>query len=144
MPSSVTARTLIWVGVALLVCIIILLLPTIEGLSPRGQRFLALLALVLILWVSEAIPIGITALLAGGGLIAFGVQSASSAWMPFSNAAVMYVLMLIMFGVIIEQVGLAKRILNFILRKGGTNVKRLSLLLAVSSTLLATIFHDAT
>ena len=144
MPSSVTTRTIIWVGVALLICITILLLPTIEGLSSRGQSFLALLAMVLVLWVSEAIPIGITALLAGGGLIAFGVQSASSAWMPFSNAAVMYVLMLIMFGVIIEQVGLAKRILNFILKKGGTNVKRLSLLLAVSSTLLATIFHDAT
>jgi len=100
--------------------------------------------MLLVLWVSEAIPIGITALLAGGGLIAFGVQTPASAWMPFSNQAVMYVLMLIMFGVIIEQVGLARRILNFILRRAGTNVKRMSLFLAVSSTLLATIFHDAT
>lgn len=100
--------------------------------------------MLLVLWVSEAIPIGITALLAGGGLIAFGVQTPANAWMPFSNQSVMYVLMLIMFGVIIEQVGLAKRILNLILRRGGTNVKRLSLLLAMSSTLLASIFHDAT
>ena len=100
--------------------------------------------MLLVLWVSEAIPIGITALLAGGGLIAFGVQTPAGAWMPFSNQAVMYVLMLIMFGVIIEQVGLARRILNFILRRAGTNVKRMSLFLAVSSTLLATIFHDAT
>jgi len=100
--------------------------------------------MLLVLWVSEAIPIGITALLAGGGLIAFGVQTPANAWMPFSNQSVMYVLMLIMFGVIIEQVGLAKRILNLVLRKGGTNVKRLSLLLAMSSTLLASIFHDAT
>ena len=98
----------------------------------------------MILWVSEAVPIGITALLAGGGLIVFGIQTAPSAWMPFSSASVMYVLMLIMFGVIIEQVGLAKRILNFILKRAGTNIKRLSLFLAMSSTLLATIFHDAT
>jgi len=100
--------------------------------------------MLLVLWVSEAIPIGITALLAGGGLIAFGVQTPASAWMPFSNQSVMYVLMLIMFGVIIEQVGLAKRILNLILQRGGTNVKRLSLLLSLSSTLLASVFHDAT
>jgi len=137
-------KALIWLGIALIVCIAILLLPTPEGLPPEGHRFLALLALILILWVSEAIPIGITALLAGGGLIAFGVQSPSGAWMPFSSAAVMYVLMLIMFGVVIEQVGLAKRILNFILKRAGTNVKRMSLFLAVCSTLLATIFHDAT
>jgi sodium-dependent dicarboxylate transporter 2/3/5 len=100
--------------------------------------------MLLVLWVSEAIPIGITALLAGGGLIAFGVQTPAGAWMPFSNQSVMYVLMLIMFGVIIEQVGLAKRILNLVLKRGGTNVKRLSLLLAMASTLLATVFHDAT
>ncbi len=137
-------RKLIWFGVALSVCTIILLLPTPEKLPAEGHRFFALLTLILILWVSEAIPIGITALLAGGGLIAFRVQNASSAWMPFSNPAVMYVLMLIMFGVIIEQVGLAKRILNFILRKAGTNVMRVSLFVGISSTLLATIFHDAT
>jgi len=135
---------LICFGIALLFCITILLLPTPEGLPARGHRFLALLTLILILWVSEAIPIGITALLAGGGLIALGVQSPSGAWTPFSNASVMYVLMLIMFGVIIEQVGLAKRILNAILKKGGRNVKKMSLFLAVCSTLLATIFHDAT
>ena len=137
-------KAFIWIGIAAVVCTIILLLPTPEGLSLRGQRFIALLVVMLILWVSEAIPIGITALLAGGGLIAFGVQSAPNAWMPFSNASVMYVLMLMMFGVIIEQVGLAKRILNFILKKAGRNVKRLSLFLAMASTLLATIFHDAT
>ena len=137
-------KAMIWCGIALFISIIVLLLPTPEGLSSKGHRFFGLLALILTLWVSEAIPIGITALLAGGGLIAFGVQSPSSAWMPFSSAAVMYVLMLIMFGVIIEQVGLAKRILNFILKKAGTNVRRMSLFLAVSSTLLATVFHDAT
>lgn len=137
-------KGLIWFGIGLLICMIILLLPTPEGLSPEGHRFLSLMILILILWVSEAIPIGITALLAGGGLIVFGVQSPSGAWMPFSNAAVMYVLMLIMFGVIIEQVGLAKRILNFILKRAGTNVKRMSLILALSSTFLATMFHDAT
>lgn len=137
-------KGLIWFGIGLVVCVVTLLLPTPEGLSPEGHRFLSLMILILILWVSEAIPIGITALLAGGGLIVFGVQSPSSAWMPFSNAAVMYVLMLIMFGVIIEQVGLAKRILNFILKRAGTNVKRMSLILALSSTFLATIFHDAT
>jgi len=144
LPKGEMKKAFLWIGIAVLVCVIILLLPTPEGLPPEGHRFLALLTLVLILWVSEAVPIGITALLAAGGLIAFGVQSPAGAWMPFSNAAVMYVLMLIMFGVIIEQVGLAKRILNFILKRAGTNVKRMSLFLAVSSTLLATIFHDAT
>ena len=105
-------KGIFWIAVAALVAGVILLLPRPSALPPEGHRFLALMAVVLVLWVSEAIPIGVTALGAGGGLIAFGVQNAADAWMPFSNPAVMYVLMLILFGVIIEQVGLAKRILN--------------------------------
>ncbi|HUV08088.1 MAG TPA: DASS family sodium-coupled anion symporter [Spirochaetia bacterium] len=139
-----TKKSLLWIGIAVLAAVVILLIPNSGKLPPAGQRFLSLLVMIMILWVSEAVPIGITALLAGGGLILFGVQNPSGAWMPFSNASVMYVLMLIMFGVIIEQVGLAKRILNLILKKAGTRVKRLSLLLALASTLMATIFHDAT
>ena len=56
----------------------------------------------------------------------------------------MFVMMIIMFGVILNEVGLAKRLLFFILKFAGTKVKQLSFFLAVSSTLLSTLFHDAT
>jgi sodium-dependent dicarboxylate transporter 2/3/5 len=55
--------------VALALGILILMLPRPDNLTPEGHRFLALLLTVVVLWVSEAVPIGVTALLAGAGLI---------------------------------------------------------------------------
>ena len=74
----------------------------------------------------------------------FKVTDSSSAWAPYANRAVMFVMMIIMFGVVLNEVGLAKRLLFWILRFAGTNVKKLSFFITISSTLLSSIFHDAT
>lgn len=130
--------------IALALGIFVYILPTPAELSPAGHRLAAVLVPVIFLWVSEAIPIGITALLATAGMIAFKVTPTRDAWAPYANQAVMFVMMIIMFGVVLNEVGLAKRLLFWILKFAGTNVKKLSFFIAVSCTMLATIFHDAT
>src|SRR6266542_1384590 len=42
----------------------VLLLPTPAGLPPEGRRMAALFLVTLILWMTEAIPVAVTALLA--------------------------------------------------------------------------------
>jgi len=143
-PEKSTKSIITGVLISLAVGLIIAFLPTPEGLSVEGHRFLALLVPVVLLWVTEALPIGATALLAGGGLIFFKIQPAANAWQPFASPAVMFVLMIMMFGVILNEAGVAKRILHLIIKVAGTNVKKLSLMLAISSAMLSTIFHDAT
>lgn len=140
-----SAKSII-VGVLIAVAagLVIATMPTPEGLSPRAQNYLALLVAVVILWVSEAIPIGVTAMLAGGGLILFDIQSPARAWEPYASPAVMFVLMIMMFGVILDEAGIAKRMLHVIIKTAGTNVKKLSLVLAVCSAYLSSFFHDAT
>jgi len=49
-----------WILISLVVGALIWMLPTPEGLSVEAHRFLALLATVVLLWTSEAIPIGVT------------------------------------------------------------------------------------
>lgn len=139
-PKSI----IIGVLIALAAGIGIALLPTPEGLSPQGHRFLALLVTVIILWITETLPVGITALIVGGGLVLFKIQPVDKAWEPFAAKSVMFVLMIMMFGVILNEAGVAKRILNLILRVAGTNVKKLSFIMAVTATILSTVFHDAT
>lgn len=119
-------------------------LPTPENLSPEGHKLLAMLVTVLVLWTTEAIPIGITALGVGGGMIMFGIVGRNDAWTPYANPAVMFVLMIIMFGVVLNEVGLARRLMYHLLKFAGTNVKKLSFILALGCTMLATILHDAT
>ncbi|MDY0225383.1 MAG: SLC13 family permease [Desulfomicrobium apsheronum] len=129
---------------ALVLGLLIMLLPTPENLTPEGHRLLALLVTVVFLWVSEAVPIGTTALFAGAALILLNITNAAKAWAPFASPAVMFVLMIIMFGVVLNEVGLASRIMYYLLRFAGTKVKRLSLILALGCTITSSIFHDAT
>jgi solute carrier family 13 (sodium-dependent dicarboxylate transporter), member 2/3/5 len=138
--KSIIIKCLLAFGVGILV----MLLPRPDNLPPEGHRLLALLLTVVILWVTEAVPIGVTALLAGAGLILLNVQSAQTAWAPFASPAVMFVLMIIMFGVVLNEVGLANRLMYYLLKIAGTKIKRLSLILAVGCTMTSTIFHDAT
>ncbi|ROL59803.1 DASS family sodium-coupled anion symporter [Bacteroidetes/Chlorobi group bacterium MS-B_bin-24] len=140
-PAKVIVfQLLLSIGVGLL----IYLLPTPAGLSPQGHRFLAFLLSVIFLWITEAIPIGVTALLVGGGLVLFGIQKPEAAWSPFASPAVMFVMMIIMFGVIINEVGLTNRILYGILKIGGRKLIPFSLFLCIVSSLLSSVFHDAT
>jgi sodium-dependent dicarboxylate transporter 2/3/5 len=139
-PKAIIIKLLIALGLGLL----IIMLPRPENLPVEGHRLAAVLVPIVFLWVSEAIPIGITALLATALMIVFKVTTSSAAWAPYANRAVMFVMMIIMFGVVLNEVGLAKRLLFWILRFAGTNVKRLSFFIAFSSTLLSSIFHDAT
>ena len=44
----------------LIVFVIILLIPTPDGLTTEGQVALAVMALVVILWATEAMPIAVT------------------------------------------------------------------------------------
>ncbi len=129
---------------ALVLGILVMMLPTPDNLTPEGHRLLALLTTVVILWVTEAVPIGVTALLAGAGLILLKIQSSQNAWAPFASPAVMFVLMIIMFGVVLNEVGLASRIMYYLLKFAGTRVKRLSFILAVGCTITSSVFHDAT
>lgn len=144
--EKVKSKKSIIIGVllALATGLFIAFLPTPEGLKPEGHRFLALLITIVILWVSEALPIGTTALLAGSGLILFNIQKPSNAWQPFASPAVMFVLMIMMFGVILNEAGVAKRLLHVIVRAAGTNVKKLSFVVAIAAAFLSAIFHDAT
>ena len=137
---SIIIKFIISLGLGILV----MLLPRPETLTPEGHRLLALLTFVVFLWVSEAVPIGATALLAGAGLIFLNIQPAQAAWAPFASPAVMFVLMIIMFGVVLNEVGLANRIMYNLLKFAGTRIKRLSLILAVGCTITSSVFHDAT
>jgi len=139
-----TKSIIIKAAIALSFGILVMLLPRPENLTPEGHRLLALLTTIVLLWVTEAVPIGVTALLAGAGLILLKIQTAQNAWAPFASPAVMFVLMIIMFGVVLNEVGLANRLMYYLIKFAGTRVKRLSLILAVGCTIASSIFHDAT
>nr|WP_321396171.1 SLC13 family permease [uncultured Desulfobacter sp.] len=133
-----------WIAISIAAGILIWLLPTPVALGVRGHAFLSLLATVVLLWTSEAIPIGVTSIGVGCGLIIFKIQSAKAAWEPYANRTVVFVFFIIMLGVMLGQTTIPNRLMAYILKVGGRNVKRLSFTLCMGATFLAAWTHDAT
>ncbi len=141
-PKS-TRFSLTWILISVAIGIAIYLIPTPDGLSERGHRYLALLIPVVLLWTVEAMPIGVTAIGAGACIALFQIQTPANAWLPFANKSVVFVFMIIMMGVVISQTTLPQRILNGVIRVGGRNTTKLSFTLCMAATLLSMWTHDA-
>lgn len=95
--------------------------PTPEGLEPAAWRALALLALMIIWWVSEAIPVAATALLPLAMLPLLGVAKADEAAAPYADPIIFLFIGGFMVAIAIERSGLHKRIALTVLRLIGSS-----------------------
>ena len=57
--------------------------------NPQGHKLLAVFLLIVVLWVTESLPIPITALMIPVLITALGVTSAKEAFSPFANPIIM-------------------------------------------------------
>ncbi|MEM6956917.1 MAG: SLC13 family permease [Myxococcota bacterium] len=55
------------------------------GLEPSAHRLLAIFAAIVVLWVSEALPIPVTALLIAPALVAANITTAKAAFAPYAD-----------------------------------------------------------
>lgn len=110
---------------------LIVSLPTPSGLSGRGQRALAIFAVCLVLWLSRALPLAVTSLLAITMLPLAGVMSNKEAFSLFGNQAVFFILGAFILSAALMKSGLSARItLAFTRRFGASpNILLLGLLM---------------
>ncbi len=54
----------------------------VDGMSPKAKRFLSMLAVLVILFVVEPIPLEITAVLIGASLVFLNITDVKGAWAP--------------------------------------------------------------
>ena len=94
---------------AMVVAAAIKLQPAIGQLDSIGRSALAVMALTVILWVTDVLNAGITALLALGLLIIAGVPS-SVALSGFATGAFWILVCVLFFGTAMDKTGLARRI----------------------------------
>ncbi|MFL5449618.1 MAG: SLC13 family permease [Gemmatimonadales bacterium] len=66
------------------VFLLFLILP-LEGLSPPAHRLAAVLAAVVVLWVTEALPLPVTALLGASACVVLQVAPAKDVFAPFAD-----------------------------------------------------------
>lgn len=102
-------------GLALFLAV--LLMPTPEGLTPEGQRALAVMALAVVFWATEALPISVTGLLGVILLVVLGaVPGVLEGLYGFSQPVAYFLVGILTIGLAVQQSGLAERLATFLIR----------------------------
>ncbi len=102
---------------AFIIFILFILLPPFAGLSPQGQKVIAVVLLAIILWATEALPVGISSTLV---LILLGVTksvpSANDLFHGFRSPILYFLVGVMAMGGAIVKSGLAQRAAMVFLR----------------------------
>lgn len=90
-------------------------IPPMEGLSRSGQNALAAFFVCLGLWITGALPLAITGLLAIALLPVLGVMTPVKAFSLFGNSAVFFILGAFILSAALMRTGLSKRMALWLL-----------------------------
>ena len=115
----------------------------VDGLPPKAHRFLAMLVTLVFLFVVEPIPLEITAVLIGVLLVTLGITDVKSAWAPYMNPVVVFIMCCLIFAVSLDKAGLTKRMGYYIIKKAGTSVTRFTFIICIGLGLASSFMHDA-
>ena len=115
----------------------------VDGLSPKAKRFLAVLAVLVVLFVIEPIPLEITAVLIGAALVILGISDVKGAWAPYMHPVVIFIMCCLIFAIALDKVGLTRRLGYYIIKKAGNSVTRFTFIIAIGLGLASSFMHDA-
>ncbi len=115
----------------------------VDGLSPKAKRFLAILAVLVILFVLEPIPLEITAICIGASLVLLQITDVKNAWAPYMHPVVIFIMCCLIFAIALDRAGLTKRLGYFIIKKAGNSVTRFTFIIAIGLGFASSFMHDA-
>ena len=114
-----------------------------DGLSPKAQRFLAVLLVLIFLFMFEPIPLEITAILIGVLLVVMQIVDVKTAWAPYMHPVVVFIMCCLIFAIALDKAGITKRLGHFIVAKAGTSVTKFTFIISVGLGLASSFMHDA-
>lgn len=116
-----------WLLLAILLAGSICLMPTPDGLTDKGKYALGLWAFVIISFLTEAVPLPMTAMLIGSYQVVFGIGSFQEIPRTFMDDAVVFIMGVLMLGEMLVKYNIHNKIALFMLRLSGTRIDRVIL-----------------
>jgi sodium-dependent dicarboxylate transporter 2/3/5 len=102
-----------------------LLLPVPEGLSPEAWSVAAVVALMVVWWITEALPVAVTALVPIVAFPLLGVLTIEATAAPYAHPLIFLFLGGFLIASAVQRCNLHRRIALYILRATGTSPVRL-------------------
>lgn len=133
----------LWIATALAAYAVARLAPPLEGLTPLGQAILGTTLAGTILWVSEAVPLGVTAVLV---LVLMGLCPGlrlADAAGGFASDVTFFLIGAVAIGTAVESSGLAARAARLLSRSARGNPVRLYAQMIAGLPMLALMIPSA-
>lgn len=140
--ASPHGRPLLGLAGAVVAAAVVGLLPTPDGLSVEGKRLAAVFAATLILWATEALPVGVTGLLAVALQPIVGAQGPRAAFDGFMSPAFLFVVAMFCIAESLLGSGVARRFALWLLSRAGTESRRVLLAFMVGTAVISTVVSD--
>ncbi|MFB6291407.1 MAG: SLC13 family permease, partial [Candidatus Bipolaricaulia bacterium] len=140
--SNLMRTSWIWLFLAFLVVVAILSFRPPGGLSRDGQIALALLAAVVILFITEPIPLPGIIFFIAIYQVFFGLGTPNQVAKSFMHDAVFFIMGALMIGVALNNQAIGKRLILILINKVGDNAKKISFAIITTSALLAGFIAD--
>lgn len=133
------------IGIALAAIFIIgsCFIPGSEALSTAGIRALGLLLALVSLWVTSAVPLGVTALFIIVMCPVLGItENLGGAIGGFASTALFFIIAVFSLPVIMMKTNWGVRLINALIKWTGTNTRKLVLGFMIATTLVSTVMSD--
>jgi len=132
-----------WIVAALAAYALARLSPPLESLSPQGQAVLGAMAAGAMLWISEATPIGVTAIVVTVLLVLTPGARLADAVGGFTSDVVFFLIGAVAIGAAVEASGLAARAARFLGRMARGSPARLYVQMIASLPAFAVLVPSA-
>lgn len=136
-------QKLIGVGLALIFIIAACFIPGSEALSAAGVKAIGLLLALVSLWVTSAVPLGVTALLVVVMCPVLGItESLAGSIAGFASPAIFFIIAVFSLPVIVMKTNWGVRLINALIKWTGSNSRKLVLGFMIATTLVSTVMSD--
>ncbi len=140
MNEAMVARAGLLAGVA--VFLVMLVLPAPDGMAPAAWRVAALVILMAVWWMTEAVPLTVTALLPFVVLPFVGVQTANQVAGAYFSPILFLLLGGAFVALAIERTGLHRRLALGVLARSGKSAGSLLAAFMIATALLSMIVSN--
>lgn len=136
-------KRLIGIAIAAICIIVSCFIPGSEALSAEGARALGLLLALVALWITSALPLGVTALLIVVLCPVLGVvPNLGGAIGGFASPPLFFIIAVFSLPVIMMKTNWGVRLMNALLKWTGNNTRKLVLGFMIATTIVSMIMSD--